>query len=330
MVMKNVKILKDFVNPTTLIPKKAYLTINEYEYLQNPKSRYPDPYYHLKFFIIKNLPLKHFPSNFEGEAIYLKQLYEALNLLNQVYLYPGERIPIKLYDIVIKYGKIPNRALDLNTKDIISLVEDYESFNFLYRYFQNHGKVFFSESMKLIYEHNFKHVTPMLEMKNIIRKGNFSDTEAVLNFKTKSELLEVFKNQVFNSLNIERISKLQKSSIIKEMILNEEVVNLNLPFYFYFLSDNYQKFKEWIEYEEIFFKVFCMLNQDITHSFICMSSIMKDLIRLNEFEIAIEIGKIYNDFKKYFRQNPNFREDFEDQMIEIQNKKCKKLISKNC
>jgi hypothetical protein len=259
----------------------------------------------------------------------LKDINYAERLLDKTYKFQGEAIELTLYQIIKKYGKIPNRIIDVKQQDVFTLLENYQSKKFIYRFFQNQGKVFFSESMKNIQEHQFKHIAYLLFEKGILRKGVSFDLPEILNFKTKKEIINIIEsNDIKHSLGANYLNK-TKELIIQSIVKNYQMQELDLPAYFYFLSDKYQDFKEWIEKEEIYFKVFCFLNRRIQVAYIGLDDLMKDLIRIDEFELAHRIGQLYFSLKDYFRQSSNYHETWDDERVKIQMEKIKKSTTHN-
>lgn len=314
--------LKDIVDPLDFLSEESELRVNDYKQLKYENGEYPHTYYQLKFYLINSLKLGQFPKQHRESASQIKQFTSAEKLLDQIVYLPKSSNPITLYEAISRYGKIPNRVIIRDSRDIFQLVDHYESAKFIYRFYQNQGIVYYSESMTPIYESSFDKIAPKLVEDGVLRRGEEKDLTRVLNIKTMKQLVALIReNQIINDSESKNSSK---QELIEKIAKTIAIKELGIPQYFYFLSDSFQALKNWIFREEIYFKVFCMLHQEIEVAHIGMDSIIKELIKIDDLKLASKVCKLYFDNKKYFKMDGN-SEEWTDKKINVQRTKLNKL-----
>ncbi|MBC8045598.1 MAG: hypothetical protein H7Y00_02250 [Fimbriimonadaceae bacterium] len=277
-------------------------------------------YYYLDFYLSINIDTDKFPQTFYPIVDYIKEIEKGKKIMNMMVENPDQESvfsQITLYQLVKKYKKIPNRILTDSKCDIFELIGLYEEHEMLKRFLHNKGKVFYSESMKsMIYPHLYSETCPILEYKGILRKGNEKDLDIVLQFKTKKELLEILSS-IDSECLLTKKSLKNKSDIINSLKCIEEIKKINLPDYFYFLTDKWQVFKEFNNKEIINFKLFCLFNYEISKGHDYLLRIIKEYIKIDSMEIASRLREIFLLNINEFEGDPNFKRN--NYMKEIEN-----------
>jgi hypothetical protein len=310
-----VKSISELVNINDYKSENSDLNISDYKLMFDFTSKYPSPYYYLKFYIINKLQIINFPPKFSEQAEFIKKTITAHNILNKTIKIPGLLFDISIYEAIKIHKILPNNLID--NYIVSDLIDYYEYYNFLYRFFQNKGKVFYSDSIKHLNFKNSSEIAMNLSQLKVLRKGNKEEIELLLTYLSKENLLKIFEQ---HELNINTLnSSCSKKNIIHQLSKNKEIENIEIYKYFYLLDDDYQEFKYWIEKEEVYFKVFCFLNVDISLAYLGFYDVMKDLKKLNDIDLMKKLFKVYDISKPYFEFNKMLNKD------EILEKKISKL-----
>lgn len=323
--------IEEFLLPNLDLTKANFESIYDFG-----KSS-PSAYLYLKFYLIEKLDISAFPDIFHEQVGIFKNYIKSSRILTQEDKFYTIHIIVenKIREVVIKrsikdliefHNLFPIRKwLGEESKDIFELFDDFYKYRALHRFFINRGEVFYSDSMTLINDNRLSVYYPDLVEKNILRRGREEDLIKILNYKSKNELIEVLNRKSLPGISMMNDLKNDSKSDIRKILAQMPILkDLHIEEYFYFLSDPYQKFKYWIELEELNFKIFCLYNGRIESSFISMDSIMKDLITFGFSEIAKKIGDVYFRSLDYYRKERNFTESWATEKIMIQLRKIKK------
>lgn len=254
--------------------------------------------------LLRYVPSAKFPFEYQFLVEEFKVLIESYEYLNEGITV--DYVDYTLRDYMEKFGKMPSGRLTRRTKQLSQIVAEYDQFYFLHRFFHNQGQVFISESSKIYWSKKYiQRAAPNLIAKGILRRGTKDELPKVLTFKTKKELIQILENIGFHKGNLDKLKKKRKAEIIDVLIKSPGVNDLNLPHYFYFLSDQYQEFKEWLEREVLFFQLLAFLRDDVNSSYLHFHELMKDFNRFGEYQISLNLVRLFKHSKPIFGINEN-------------------------
>ncbi len=337
--------LKELYDVKTFLPVNLALSVDDYSTIKKAFSN-EGANGCLRAYIINCLPIKSIPSQYQEQAFIINDFLKSREFLNTIIetdgVHPIFGTPIKeqitLYDLIIKHNKFPaHKYISTEQIDIPSEIEKFHKSWALNRFFINQGKVFYSEALESISKlpqftpynaHSLKNYYPLLLQQNILRQANENDLPDILRFKTKKQLIDVLIK--LNCFDLPKIKKLQSSSkpqIIEVIKDKDEIRNIELQNYFYFLSEPYQQYKEWIVLQEVYYRVYDLFDSEVDFFWLSLHTIMKDLMKINnDYETAYKLGKLFYKHLKDFEKNSVYHAEWEIPRIETQMNKIKKNL----
>ena len=263
----------------------------------------------LRLFILDHIPVSCIPNEYYKEAYSLHSIvscFEALSMNpedSQLTLENGYRTFLynSLYEMIMVGGMTPSVKFmeALPVDDVAGAIKAFQEGLLLYRFFDNLGRVFFDESMKLA---NLRRVAYLkediplsyfyliLEKDNILRRARADELELVISTRTKAIILEAL-----DKIGVTGINKTAtKKQLIKELLDKPNMIHKDVMDTFFTLSDNFQEFKEWMLDQVAYFKLFRLFFEPVRTAMYHFPTVMKELIRNNEdYTTAKKLGKLY-------------------------------------
>lgn len=221
------------------------LSLKDYELMLHiQKKKGSAPYLKTILKIPDLLPIGH-TKQYVEESQYLKDiinsgywLIEERNELDKFNLVNSNYYQLMKVKQIIPKNILPQYSFDLKCE-----IHNYHKLIILERYFNNKGKVYYSESIiNCQYLRSYRYEFQLLEMDGVIRKCTEDELSLTLNFKTLKELQNIatklrFKLNFNNTQKKDLVNLLSHDNRIKKLKINE---------YFYVLTENYQLFKDFL------------------------------------------------------------------------------------
>lgn len=258
----------------------------------------------IRSFILDYIPVNEIPNNLLNSALYLNTLVTCFELLcnspeeyfedYDTFLYDS------IYEMVTNTGIVLPETL-LNHLEVESTghaLANFHKYQVLYRFFNNKGKVYYSEQMKLLRLKGFNLLgneisyTPyylILEKEKVLRRAQFAELQEIMATKTKNELLEILSKYK----DITRYKSLDKKQLIQKILDSTVPLPTEIFKAFFTLTDDYQAFKTWLHNEKPYFRLYVLMNNPIAQALRDCGSIMKDLIAIGDKSTASMLGDLY-------------------------------------
>lgn len=329
------------------LSEKRTLSIADYKIINKPYLN-PEAEKCLRAYIINYLPFKSIPEEYTEQAIIINKFLKSREFLNTIEeinsIHPIFGTPIKeqitLYDLIIKHDRFPaHKYLSTDQLNIQVELENFHKSWALDRFFINQGCVFYGDAIERIPKihrfspynaHSLINFYPLLLQQNILRNANKNDVPILLGYKTKKQLLEVVAK--LNCFDKELINKLRlsnKTLIISRIKDRKEIQEIQLQDYFYFLSEDFQRYKDWIALENVYYQVYNLFDNDIKFFKYSIASIMNDLIRINnDYETANRLGELFYSCLKDFKIIIDYDVEQVVSQVNYQMNKIRKVLEK--
>lgn len=337
MKNKSYSKLGDIYDISSLLPSNILLSKKEYKEILQKQNNSTDS------FILGHIPIKCVPEKFIDVATLIKEFVQSWHNLIRCVTVPmrleDESIynnVVSLFDLITKYHKYPiNKFLDNKNTHLPTEVDNYYKSSILGRFFQNKGVVFYSELLKIsavpiVVEDAFtksiiNYYDKLIDDK-ILRKPTRQELPLILRYLTKQELIKIIEKTLSEKvLPLNKLNNKNKDELIKLISEKKEVVEINLEQYFYLLTDTAQEYKNWLELERLYYKLYTVFNEEFLHTGYSIPRLMKDLIIVNnDYKTAYKLGLIFYRHIEEYKTNPRFHLEWELPRVETQMKKIKR------
>jgi hypothetical protein len=334
--------LKELYDVSDFLPKGGALSLSDYASIKSAFLNDGSSGCY-KAFIINFVPIKSVPSQHQEQAGVLHNLLKSRALLNSMNdieaLDPISggtiRKQFTLYDLITKHNKFPaHKYIPAEQINILNEIDNFHKTWALERFFINQGSVFWGDAIESVSKtsyftpynpHSLKVYYPMLLRENILREATETDVSVLLGFKTKKQLQDIIlKLDCFDSKTVKSLRTKGKQEIIAALKDKKEIKEVELQNYFYFLSDPYQQYKEWLVLQEVYYRVFELFDHELDFFWLSLDTLMKDLIQIHsDFETANKLGKLFYAHLKDFERNRVYKAEWEIPRIKAQMKKIK-------
>lgn len=296
-----------------IIFKNSKIGIDGFQYIESEASLKHDKSSFIlsSFQIIHYYPIRKFPNSFYTQVEKLKELcFSEERLCIKIPLTKYEILKFNLleteltlfeyYMLYLEHGEMPLvKNLNEDKFDLSKEINNLLKIRALERFFINVGRVYYSNLiekitkpglLKKVTAHSYKKQYELLVYDNILEKGKEEDLPLILSYKTKSELINICSH--LNYLN-----KLpnSKKEIINDVLINDpEIIKTKIWEKFYLLSDDFQNLKMWLQKENVYKKVFAMLNDKFEFIGTLLNSVISELVYRNkDYEAALHLIEVY-------------------------------------
>ena len=292
--------LSDVFSVQSIIPKSLYLSTDDYKMIFAGRGNL------IRSFIFGVFPEFSIPRKHREQLLKLHEIISDYELLCRN---PSDDINVNvmvtsLYELITVYNKMPSEQylVEFN-HDLDVTVDNFHRYKVLYRFFENKGRVYWSESLEngvspLYIKHKNGYINNVtvyeaLAKEKILRLSRPEESESILNYKLQKQLVEIISR--LKNLNPVNLARLNKRELIALLIDTKEFKEIGLHQYFYVLNDGYQECKEWLVKEYNYYRIYWLFNQSLRGSAKDYANVLREIISMGDKRTAKKLANIYTD-----------------------------------